>query len=124
MRPEAENARFAPIGLCCDKGTTRDVKYAYCGEMRVELKMLSKDVHCLRASLSEQDLLHVTGASGRASRVSCGIRQVQQEMMNLASYEQYPVPKSVLFHEALVQSQGLHPPGRRLATAWHLLGHP
>ena len=40
--------------------------YAFSGEIRRDVGDESRDVHCLRVSLSEQDLDNVGGLSGRA----------------------------------------------------------
>lgn len=40
--------------------------YAFVGDIRVDTRELRRDVHCFKASLSEQDLESVAGQSGRA----------------------------------------------------------
>ena len=44
--------------------------YAFSGETRREVADERRDVHCFNASLSEQDLERVGGASARASNVN------------------------------------------------------
>jgi hypothetical protein len=46
-------------------GRVREERYAFSGEMRRETGAESREVTCLRDSLSEQDLESVGGASGR-----------------------------------------------------------
>lgn len=40
--------------------------YAFEGDIRIDAREPSRDVHCFKASLSEQDLESVAGQSGRA----------------------------------------------------------
>lgn len=40
--------------------------YAFDGDIRVDAREPRSDVHCFKASLSEQDLESVAGQSGRA----------------------------------------------------------
>lgn len=40
--------------------------YAFDGDIRVDAREPRRDVHCFKASLSEQDLESVAGQSGRA----------------------------------------------------------
>ena len=65
-RPVVLNARAAAAGLCCEAGMTRVVRYAFVGWIRIEVIEEHRDSALWRASLSEQDLLDVGGASGRA----------------------------------------------------------
>ncbi len=44
----------------------RESIYTFDGEIRVDVRELSRDVHCFKAILSEQDLESVDGLSGRA----------------------------------------------------------
>lgn len=43
--------------------------YAFDGDIRVDVKVLSSEVHCFKASLSEQDLESDAGQSGRAKKL-------------------------------------------------------
>lgn len=65
-RPVELNARAAAAGLCCEAGMTRVVRYAFDGWIRIEVVEEHRDSALWRASLSEQDLLDVGGASDRA----------------------------------------------------------
>lgn len=42
--------------------------YAFDGDIRVDARELRRDVHCFKASLSEQDLESVVGQSRRAKK--------------------------------------------------------
>ena len=66
MRPSGPKDRLQAIGRYCDAGRIRVVMYALCGETRREVLDERREVHCFRASLSEQDLERVGEASGRA----------------------------------------------------------
>lgn len=54
--------------------------YAFDGDIRVDAREPSRDVHCFKASLSEQDLESVAGQSGRAkdSLVALGAEESQK----------------------------------------------
>lgn len=59
------NARVHAVGTYWDAGRTRELIYAFFGLMRREVVDDKRDVACVKASLSVQDLLSVGGASGR-----------------------------------------------------------
>lgn len=71
--------------------------YAFPGDMRSDVADESREVHCLRASLSEQDLDDVEGLSARAFILS-----MQRSMVNLyyttyrASVSQHQAGRMIL----------------------------
>ena len=54
--------------------------YAFDGDISVDARESSRDVHCFKASLSEQDLESVAGQSGRAkgTLVALGTKESQK----------------------------------------------
>lgn len=70
--------------------------YAFSGEIRRDVRELSRDVHCLRASLSEQDFERVVGLSARPFRWS--ISNSCNWLVNiayLASFVQYLIGRKI-----------------------------
>lgn len=53
--------------------------YAFPGDMRSDVADESREVHCLRANLSEQDLDDVEGLSARASMSSMKMSMLVEE---------------------------------------------
>jgi hypothetical protein len=70
MRPVGPNARCTAAAMYWECGSTSVLTYARSGEMSRDAEDLRREVHWHRESLSVQDLLSVSGASGRASIVS------------------------------------------------------
>lgn len=75
--------------------------YAFVGDIRVDARELRRDVHCFKASLSEQDLESVAGQSGRAkiNLARLAVKESQREDLEnpyRAFSAQYLAPRNGL----------------------------
>lgn len=74
--------------------------YAFDGDIRVDAREARRDVHCFKASLSEQDLESVAGQSGRAknnlARLIAEESQKDVENSYRAFSAQYLAPRNGL----------------------------
>lgn len=81
-------------------GRTRESMYAFEGDIKDEAREPSRDVHCFKASLSEQDLESVAGQSGRAKDTLAALGTKESPKAVERSYRafsaQYLAPRNVI----------------------------